>query len=176
MLKIILIITSLIVMQTNTIVDINKNTKPETWSVVDDVVMGGRSSGRFDINDNGHGVFHGKVSLENNGGFSSLRHRFEKITTTPYTKIVLRVKGDGKSYQFRVKTKSTDYYSYISYFETTNDWQSIEILLEDMYPAFRGRKLDIPNYSAEGIEEIAILIGNKKAENFRLEIDKITLN
>ncbi|MCW5515475.1 CIA30 family protein [Muriicola sp. Z0-33] len=162
-------------MQSHIIVDFNKANNQANWTVVDDVVMGGRSAGSFYINEKGQGVFHGKVSLENNGGFSSLRYRFKKITTTPYTKVVLRIKGDGKTYQFRVKKKSTDYYSYISYFQTSNDWETIELPLKDMYPTFRGRKLDSPNYSADGIEEIAFLIGNKRAESFKLEIDTISL-
>lgn len=138
--------------------------------------MGGRSAGSFYVNDDGHGVFQGKVSLENNGGFSSLRYRFTKISTSPFTKIVLRVKGDSKkTFQFRIKTKSSDYYSYIGYFETSEDWKTIELSLSEMYPAYRGRKLDIPNYSDSSIEEIAFLIGNKKAETFQLEIDAISL-
>jgi len=44
-----------------------------------------------------------------------------------------------------------------------------------MYPAFRGNTLDIPNFPAENLEEIAFLIGNKKAENFALMIDSISL-
>ena len=44
-----------------------------------------------------------------------------------------------------------------------------------MYPAFRGRTLDIGNYDSDSIEEIAFLIGNKKAEDFILQIDSITL-
>ena len=162
-------------MQSHTIVDFQKNSNPENWTVVDDVVMGGRSSGSFYISDEGYGVFQGTVSLENNGGFSSLRYRFKKISTTPFTKIVLRVKGDGKTFQFRVKANSTDYYSYISYFNTSSDWETIEISLSEMYAAFRGRSLDIPNFQGGSIEEIAFLIGNKKAESFKLEVDTISL-
>jgi NADH dehydrogenase [ubiquinone] 1 alpha subcomplex assembly factor 1 len=44
-----------------------------------------------------------------------------------------------------------------------------------MVPSFRGRKLDMPNYPAKVLEEVVILISNKKAERFSLEIDKITL-
>jgi len=44
-----------------------------------------------------------------------------------------------------------------------------------MYPVFRGRKLDLNDFSSNGIEEIALLIGNKKEESFRLEISKIYL-
>ncbi|MGB5553645.1 MAG: CIA30 family protein, partial [Flavobacteriaceae bacterium] len=138
-------------------------------------VMGGRSAGSFYVDEDGHGIFKGHVSLENNGGFSSLRYRFKKMNTAAYTKIVLRVKGDGKPYQFRVKAKASDYYSYVSQFKTANEWETIEISLSDMYPAFRGRKLDIPNYSNDGIEEIAFLIGNKRTEDFILMIDNIAL-
>lgn len=174
--NIILLTIILITMQTSTIFDFSKKSDTTNWKIVDDVVMGGRSSGTFHINKEGNGVFKGRVSLENNGGFSSLRYRFNKISTKQYSKIILRVKGDEKTYQFRVKSKSSDYYSYITYFNTTKDWETIELSLSDMYPAFRGRKLNISNYDNESIEEIAFLIGNKKAEAFNLEIDSIVLN
>ncbi|MDC8004148.1 CIA30 family protein [Aureisphaera galaxeae] len=145
------------------------------WRVVDDVVMGGRSDGKLYISKEGHGIFTGEVSLENNGGFSSARYRFETINTQELSKVALRVKGDGKSYQFRVKRSRSDYYSYIGYFKTSGSWETIEIPLATLYPAFRGRKLNMSNFPGDYIEEIAILIGNKKNENFRLEIDRITL-
>jgi hypothetical protein len=170
-----LLIILAMTIQSNTIFDFNETSDTNNWRIVDDVVMGGRSSGTFCLDKEGNGVFEGRVSLENNGGFSSLRYRFNKISTKQYSKITLKIKGDGKTYQFRVKSKSSDYYSYISYFDTTKNWKTIEISLSDMYPAFRGRKLNIPNYDNESIEEIAFLIGNKKAENFKLEIDTIVL-
>ena len=173
--KITLIFALLTLTPTYTIFDFNENKKALNWIIVDDVVMGGRSSGNFYVNENGHGVFEGNVSLENNGGFSSLRHRFNKVSTQPYSKIVLRVKGDGKRYQFRIKNNASDYHSYIGYFTTSKQWETIEIPMSTMYPAFRGRKLNIPNFSGSSIEEIAFLIGNKKKESFKLEIDHILL-
>lgn len=173
--KIISFILIVSMMQTFTIFDFNKNEDISDWIVVDDVVMGGRSSGEFYINQEGNAVFEGKVSLENNGGFSSLRHRFDPISTKMYSKVILRIKGDGKNYQFRIKDNSSTYYSYVINFESSGDWQTIELQLSDMYPAFRGRKLNSPNFQSENIEEIAILIGNKKEETFKLEIDHIKL-
>ena len=70
-----------ILVQSQLIFDFNQTNPVNHWTVVDDVVMGGRSYGRFSIDSEGHGVFSGNVSLENNGGFSSLRYRFEKINT-----------------------------------------------------------------------------------------------
>jgi hypothetical protein len=36
--------------------------------------------------------------------------------------------------------------------------------------------LDLPNFSEDHIEEIVFLIGNKKAESFKLLIDNIALD
>lgn len=162
-------------MASHMIFDFNKKTNIENWIIVDDVVMGGKSSGTFKLSAEGHGVFEGAISLENNGGFSSVRYRFEKILIREYTKIILKIRGDGKKYQFRIKPNSDDYYSYISPFSTTGEWQEIQILLKDMYPSFRGRKLDQPNFSNDYIEEITFLIGNNSQEEFKLLIDKIVL-
>lgn len=158
-----------------TIFDFNKDSDLSNWYVVDDVVMGGRSDGSFLLNEEGHAVFSGAVSLKNNGGFSSVRYVFGKTDVSGYQKAVIRLKGDGKLYQFRVKSSNRDRHSYIAYFQTSGSWESIEIPLAEMYPSFRGMTLNMPDYPGKQMAEIAFLIGNKKAEDFRLEIDKIEL-
>ena len=160
---------------TEMIYDFNKNSSPKDWLIVDDGVMGGLSEGNFTIDTDGNGVFSGTVSLENNGGFSSVRHQFDKIKATKDSKVLIRLKGDGKEYQFRIKDKSSSYYSYITTFKTTGKWETIEIKLSDLYPSFRGRKLDLPNYNSDSFEEIVFLVGNKKNESFQLVLDKIEL-
>ena len=155
--------------------DFQKSENINSWRIVDDGVMGGLSQGIFTMNEKGHGEFKGTVSLENNGGFSSVRYRFSRQDATPYEKFVIRVKGDGKEYQFRVKNDSYDRQSYITYFQTNGEWQELELSFDDMYPSFRGYKLRMPNFPGEKMEEIAFLIGNKKAEQFKLEIDWIKL-
>ena len=162
-------------MTAQVIYDFSKDSKAEDWIIVDDVVMGGRSAGRFSISADGFGVFEGAISLENYGGFSSVRYRFPQMQTEGATKAIIRLKGDGKNYQFRLKARVSDYYSYIARFSTTGEWQEIIIPLEEMYPAFRGRRLNQANFSESHIEEVAFLIGNKKEENFKLLLDKIVL-
>lgn len=158
------------------IFDFDKEVSLRNWQVVDDVVMGGRSSGNFGMNNDGHAVFSGKVSLENNGGFSSVRYGFpEKKSVKGFSKVVITLKGDGKDYQFRIKPNSSEYYSYIASFETSGEWEKIEIPLNKMYPSFRGRTLNKPNFSGDFIDELRFLIGNKKPQNFELMIDKIEL-
>jgi NADH dehydrogenase [ubiquinone] 1 alpha subcomplex assembly factor 1 len=155
-----LIIILSISMQAQVIFDFNKKSDLQDWIIVDDVVMGGRSSSTFKLDKDGLGVFEGNISLENNGGFSSLRYRFLKRTI---------------KYQFRIKSNGGDYYFYITSFLTSGEWQEIVIPLKDMYPSFRGRRLNQPNFSDNSIEEITFLIGNKKNERFKLMIDKIVL-
>ena len=157
------------------IFDFNKNSSISNWIVVDDVVMGGKSNGNFQLNKDGKGVFSGKISLDNNGGFSSVRYGFYKLNIEKFKSIVLKIKGDGKNYQFRIKHKSSDYASYITSFSSSGEWQEIEIPLISMYPSFRGRKLDEPNFFHKSIEEVTFLIANKKNEEFILLIDKIEL-
>lgn len=155
------------------IFDFTVNSKLSQWTVLDDVVMGGRSSSSIYVNSEGHGVFEGHVSLENNGGFSSVRYQMNPVSVKGYSKCVIRLKGDGKKYQFRIKSENEEYFSYIAKFSTTGKWQTLEITMEEMEPWFRGRKLDMRNYPAITMESISFLIGNKKEEDFKLEIDKI---
>ena len=164
-----------IVISKQLIFDFSSDTDISSWRVIDDVVMGGESSGNFIINTEGNAVFYGKVSLENNGGFSSVRHQFSQKLINSATKIKVRLKGDGNSYQLRIKKSRNDYYSYLSTFQTNNSWEIIEINLSEMQPKFRGKALSLENFSANSFEEIAFLIGNKKVQDFRLEIDKIYL-
>lgn len=168
-----------IMLQTSTpptlIFDFNNHSNIQNWVVVDDVVMGGVSSGNFSLNANGHGVFSGAISLENNGGFSSVKYSFDKISVGKHTHVYIKLKGDGKDYQFRIKANSNDYESYITTFSTKGEWQEININLKDLYPTFRGRKLNQPNFSNPTFEEIRFLIANKKKENFKLIIDTIEL-
>ncbi|AXG71702.1 Complex I intermediate-associated protein 30 (CIA30) [Kordia sp. SMS9] len=145
------------------------------WYVVNDGVMGGLSQSTFLLNEAGNGEFTGRISLENNGGFCSVRYGMEKTGITGKTTVVIHLKGDGKTYQFRLKENRNDRHSYIAEFKTSGEWETIEIPLNSLYPSFRGRKLDIGNFSANQLEELGFLIGNKKEESFHLELETIAL-
>ncbi len=153
----------------------SENVNLEDWYILDDVVMGGRSQGTFGLNQEGYGVFTGEVSLENYGGFSSVRFITGAKKIDEYEKVVFRLKGDKKGYQLRLKTQREDAHSYIQNFETNGEWQTISLDLASFYPTYRGRTLDMPNFPAELLSELSFLISNKKAENFSLELDWMEL-
>ena len=80
------------------IYDFNVDSSFRNWEIVDDGVMGGLSNGNLGIQRDGSGLFYGYVSLDNYGGFTSVRFR-KNISLSGHDKIILRVLGDNKFYQ-----------------------------------------------------------------------------
>ncbi len=144
------------------------------WWIVNDGVMGGLSEGDFQVIDD-NAVFSGKVSTDNNGGFTMVRNQFNPESMSAYTSFTLALKGDGRTYQFRVKSKPNQRHSYVYSFNTTGDWQEVEIPFSVLEPRFRGRTVDIPNFEGQEIVEIAFLIGNKTKESFKLTLKNISV-
>ncbi|WP_124980875.1 CIA30 family protein [Nonlabens xiamenensis] len=145
------------------------------WYTVNDTVMGGISSSRFELNEEGHALFTGNVSTANNGGFASVRFDAGHIKTEGFTHIILKIKGDGSTYQFRLKHQKSDRHSYVYDFDTSGKWESITIPLSELSPQFRGRKLSMTDFEEDAFEELGILIGNKKDQSFQLMIDQIRM-
>lgn len=166
-----LFLATALLYQTNLLYDFNSESEP--WQIEDDVVMGGRSSGSFEITEEGHGRFFGQVSLENNGGFSSVHSEITRKGVQPNKDIVIHLKGDGSIYQMRIKAEADAYYWYKAAFETTGEWQTVTIPMYAFSPVRHGEKLNQPNFGHRGIEMIGFLIGNGKAQDFELLIDKI---
>ncbi|SDB36593.1 Complex I intermediate-associated protein 30 (CIA30) [Flavobacteriaceae bacterium MAR_2010_188] len=156
-----------------TLYDFKKNDSLDHWEIEDDVVMGGKSQGQLSINDEGHAKFTGKVSLENDGGFSQMQSDFDKIDTSKFSKFKIKLKGDGKDYQFRVQEKHDQKHVYKTEFSTSGEWQTVELNFNDLTPSYHGEDLDIPNYSGKLLAHMAILIGNGREESFEMLVDKI---
>ena len=116
-------------MSQNIVYDFNNQSDLSNWVIINDDVMGGISSSEMSIDNNGNGVFEGQISTANNGGFSSIRLNLEKIDIKEGAYFQIRLKGDNKEYQFRVKTNRRDYYSYVIPFKTTADCETITIPL-----------------------------------------------
>jgi len=148
------------------------------WRIINDGVMGGISTSQMKLLPNGKGQFSGIVSLANNGGFASTRGILENKPTKSFTKIKIRVKGDGKKYSFRIRTdENFDGVSYKMDFTTKiAEWEEITLSLPDFIPTWRGRQLqNIPAINATKITQIGFLISDKQAGPFSLLIDWIRL-
>ena len=145
------------------------------WHIEDDGVMGGVSKGTFTRDRDGYAIFSGKVSLENDGGFSSAQCYFDPIDVSSYRTAVLRVRGDGKSYRFIVESEKDARHHYVANFKTTGEWQEIRIPLRQMYPVRRGNRLDLPDYPGQTMAQVRFMIANGRDETFRLQIASVRL-
>ncbi len=155
------------------VVDFGPATEP--WANIDDPVMGGRSRSRMSITGD-VGVFEGVVSLENNGGFASLRSQPAEHDLRGFDGIILRLRGDGKTYGVRLRTDPRfDGVSYQAKVATeAGRWAEVRLSFETFVPVFRGRQVGgYPAFDPGAIKTFGLMISDKQEGAFRLEIDWI---
>ena len=160
----------------NTIVEFDPSeAKSFEWRVVDDGVMGGRSKGQVKVSDDGILTFQGKLSLENNGGFSSIRTGKVKKDLSPFDGLVARVRGDGRTYQIRLTTDARFRGMEISFkadFETKKgEWIEVKIPFSEFSGSFRGMSLKNERFDPSKIQRLGMLLADKKPGDFKLQVD-----
>jgi monofunctional biosynthetic peptidoglycan transglycosylase len=142
------------------------------WRSIDDAVMGGVSRSRFTVED-GKGVFTGEVSLENNGGFASVRTDPRDLDLSVYAGIALRVRTDGKRYAFRLRmSEAFDGISYEAVIPPgADDWREVRLPFTAFQPVFRGRSVpDAPKLDPAKLKTLGFMIADEQAGAYRLEI------
>jgi NADH dehydrogenase [ubiquinone] 1 alpha subcomplex assembly factor 1 len=144
------------------------------WFVINDGVMGGLSQSSMQPTAEGAGLFSGTLSLENNGGFASVRTPVAPGDLSAWDGLELRVRGDGRTYQLRLRTDDRfDGVAYRAEFPTLNGaWATVRLPFGDFLPTFRGRILtDVPPLDLNGIEQVGLMLADKQAGKFALEVE-----
>ena len=147
------------------------------WRTVNDGVMGGRSKGSISTTDSGTLVFQGNLSLENNGGFSSLRTDDLGLDLSDSTGLVMRVKGDGRTYQVRIGSDARYRgmeVSFMAEFPTAKDeWKEVRVPFIELTATFRGRTLKNEVFNPAKVRRLGLLLADKQPGAFKLEVDWI---
>jgi hypothetical protein len=148
----------------------------ERWRTVNDNVMGGRSKGGPSFAD-GLLTFQGATNT-NGGGFSSLRTKPDPIDLSETTGLLLRVKGDGRTYKAALRTDASIRRSRIPFradFPTVKDeWTTVFVPFKNMTPSFRGFPLkNPPALELDKVEAMGLMIYDKKDGPFKLQVDWI---
>jgi uncharacterized surface protein with fasciclin (FAS1) repeats len=147
------------------------------WRIVDDGVMGGLSQGKREIGQDGILRFFGTLSLENNGGFSSLRTGPVKLDLSDSEGLMLRVKGDGRTYQVRLSTDA-EYrgreMSFQAAFPTEKDkWTKVKVPFARLVGTWRGMDLPDKAFDPAKIRRLGLILADKKEGPFELRVDWI---
>ena len=146
----------------------------QQWQAVNDGVMGGVSDGRFTITDDKTLEFSGTLSLENNGGFASVRTKPTDLDIEAGDTLVVRVKGDGREYVLNLYTKSRRMaFSYRAPLPTTKDeWTEVRVPLEDFIPTAFGRRVQgMGPVEPSQINGLGFMLSDKKPGPFKMQVE-----
>jgi NADH dehydrogenase [ubiquinone] 1 alpha subcomplex assembly factor 1 len=146
----------------------------QKWQAVNDGVMGGISDGRFRITADKTLEFFGTLSLENNGGFASVRTKPTDLDIKAGDTLVVRVKGDGREYVLNIYTKSRRMaFSYRAQLPTKKDeWTEIAVPLADFIPTAFGRRVQgMGPVEPDQINGLGFMLSDKKAGPFKMQVE-----
>ncbi|APX93447.1 hypothetical protein BWR19_11180 [Halomonas sp. 1513] len=157
------------------LIDFSTAQEAAHWRTINDDVMGGVSSGGMHAAQ-GVGVFAGEMSLTNGGGFASIRRERQPMRLSGYSGVALEARGDGRQYQLRLyNNQLSDGAAYRALFQPpAGEWQHIALPWHAFEAIRRGRLLkDAPALEPDDIQQLGLLIADRRDGVFRLEIASI---
>lgn len=159
-----------------TLIDFTGADAAKEWQSVNDGVMGGVSEGKLKITDKQTLEFFGTLSLENNGGFASVRTRAKKLGFVKGDTVVARVRGDGREYSLNLYlNKPLIAFSYRATVQTKKDeWIEVSVPLDKFEATSFGRVVkDAGAVKPEEINALGFMLSDKKAGPFIMEVEWI---
>lgn len=157
-------------------IDFGKYKDGKLWSITDDGVMGGLSKGDYRFSDDGV-VFDGTVSLENNGGFSSYKSRFEKTDLSSFSKVIIRYRSKNYTMAFTLEMDKRWYVPYYKVSLKPTDWKWMEVEIPfsafDRYNIGSKRPGKLTKEELENILRVGFTSNEKRAGDFKIEVDYI---
>lgn len=146
-----------------------------TWATINDSVMGGVSKGSVTVNKQDMLVFSGDLSLENNGGFSSIRTWPKNMNLGDDDALRVRIKGDGRTYYLDLRTTERRMASSYRFPIKTvkGKWIDITAPFDEFYYTSFGRRVDRAPIQPADIRSVGFTLADKKAGKFKLEIESI---
>lgn len=148
------------------------------WQAIDDRVMGGLSRSRLRFDAAGWAVFEGEVSLQNQGGFASVRASTRALARAGVAGYGLTVLGDGRSYKFNLRTETSfDGLSYQASFQPpAGAWSEITVWVAGMRPSLRGQMVPrAPRLQPERVCQVGWMVADGQAGPFALGIRQVTV-
>jgi hypothetical protein len=158
------------------LLDFDDEVEVTQWMAVNDVVMGGMSRSAFEQAGPGTARFRGVVSLENSGGFASIRTSPRRWNSSGASAFVLRVLGDGHAYKFTVRTDDGfDGVQYQSRFAPlAGEWHETRLPLTSFAATIRGRIVPgSPPLDPDRVRTLGLMISDRQAGPFELLVDWI---
>merc|ERR1712176_377962 len=140
--------------------------------------MGGKSAGSFKINS-GKLKFFGFISLENDGGFSSLRGQVSSLDLDKFSGLKLRLRGDGRTYKLTLHSDAVFSPRYprpvtfqSEFLTTKGQWSEITVPFATLQASFRGRRME-KTFNPKIVKSVGIILADKMQGDFEIDLDWI---
>lgn len=151
-----------------------------TWQVVNDGVMGGRSQGRI-TQKRGPGLtFTGNLSLENNGGFASVRSRPTALELDEARGLRVELDGDGRTWLLTLRRGDVPLRagSYRVALETTAGETTVhEVAWTDFVATSFGRPVrGAPPIESDlsQVDSVGLMVADKQPGPFEVTLRSLT--
>ena len=157
----------------NMVLDFTADFQAVKWEAIDDRIMGGCSQSRPEYLQGTGLRFSGTISLDNNGGFASIRSDDGCFDLSGHSGLKVRARGDGRTYKLSLRTDL--FYDGVSYqisFATDADtWQEITLPFEMFAPTHHGVKLTtVPTMDTAEVKSFGLFIADHQSGPFKLDI------
>ena len=120
--------------------------------------------------------FFGNLSLENNGGFASVRTKANKLGLEKGDALVARIRGDGREYSLNLYVpRPLIAFSYRAMVQTKKDeWIEVKVPLDKFEATSFGETMrDAGPVDPKEVNGLGFLLGDKKAGPFKMEVEWI---
>jgi hypothetical protein len=155
----------------------NTSGKIQDWVLISDIIMGGISKAMIKYTDNSV-IMKGDISLDNFGGFASVKTRFKAIDLSTFSGINIRYKALNQQFAFTLEeTQNWTRPNYKKEFTSNKQdtWEIATIYLKDFKEYVIGEATGeyINLSSRKNILRMGIISTDKREGPFSLEIDYI---
>ena len=160
------------------VIDFGKtNGKNKDWILISDNIMGGVSKSKLEYLDDSF-LLTGNISLDNYGGFSSIKTKYENFDLTDYKGVKIRFKSSKQKFAFTLEeSKNWTSPNFKGDFNSTkeNTWEVITIYFKDFKEYQIGEPTGnmLKTSSLKNIVRLGIITTDKKEGPFTIEVDYV---
>lgn len=153
--------------------DLASPAERQAWRLVNDGVMGGRSTGAAEIPDASLRFF-GVINTDG-GGFASVRRDIALGALGGRDRLTLRVRSDGRAYRLTARTDARFRNRLVSYQAPLpqtqpGEWTNVSVPFSAFTPSVFGRAVPATAFQADRAGEIGVIIADGRDGPFALEV------
>ncbi len=143
------------------------------WQIVNDGVMGGRSSAEATVESSVLALA-GEI-VTDGGGFSSVRLDLAE-PLGEVTSLLVRLRTDGRAYELTMADAADGRDRRISFqallpTEGTGDWEEVTVEFDDLEASVFGRRVEVEPFEPTAAIEVGIILADGADGPFLLELD-----